>query len=243
MKFLKTLLIVLIPLPFTIAAQVSAFTHHHHKKASPNHKKASSTEGHNDANRHMHQVNFETLLKHFEDPEREIWQRPELVIQIINDLAGGTLNDMTVADIGAGSGYFTFRLAEICKKVIAIDIDDRFLNYIQSKNDSLKLPIETRLVSENNPKLKKGEADIVLTVNTYHHINNRTEYFRDVREKLRTEGALVVVDFKKEEMPVGPPMRMKLTAEEVADELKQAGFQSIEKDQNSLEYQYVVIAK
>ncbi|RMF61473.1 MAG: class I SAM-dependent methyltransferase, partial [Calditrichaeota bacterium] len=125
----------------------------------------------------------------------------------------------------------------------AIDIDERFLNYIEEKNKTLQLPVETRLVEPDDPQLKPGEADIVLIVDTYHHIENRPTYFARVRENLKPGGALVVVDFKKEEMPVGPPLEMKLDANTVVEELKKAGYQTITVDDTSLPYQYLIIAK
>ncbi len=189
------------------------------------------------ANEHMHRTDFETLVNHFEDPERNEWQKPQLVMDKMGDLSA-----KTVADIGAGSGYFSFRLARKAEKVIAIDIDQRFLNYIKEKKASLPegLPLETRLAEEDDPHLAPNEADIVLLVNTYHHINNRPQYFAAVRKDLKPGGFLMVVDFKKQDSPMGPPLRMKLAVETVIDELKKAGFTDISVDQESLKYQYIV---
>ena len=190
------------------------------------------------ANEHMHQVGFDTLVKHFEDPSRDEWQQPDWVIAQLGDLS-----DKVVADIGAGTGYFAFRIAQKAKKVIAIDIDERFLNYIKQKNDSLQLPVETRLVTTDDPKLKPGETDIVIIVDTYHHIENRPVYFANVRKKLKPGGSLVVVDFKKEEMPVGPPINMKLEPQTVVKELRQAGFETFHVNDEHLKYQYLIIAQ
>lgn len=207
-------------------------------------KEGGHKEGHHPdathANEHMHGNDFETLVKRFEDPSRAQWQKPETVIAMLGELSG-----KTVADIGAGTGYFSFPVAERANKVIAIDIDRRFLDYIEKKNASLpeKLPIETRLAAEDDPKLTAGEADIVIIVNTYHHIENRPVYFKNVREKLNKNGALVVVDFFKKELPIGPPPATKLSEETVTTELKEAGFGEIRVDRESLEYQYIIIAR
>ena len=203
-------------------------THHHGEK----HSDATH------ANKHMHQHDFETLLQRFEDPEREKWQKPDLVIEKLGDLSG-----KAIADIGAGTGYFAFRLAEKAKKVIALDIDQRFLDYIENKNTSLqkKLSIETRLVQEDNPKLSKGEADVVIVVNTYHHINNRPSYFKNLKENLRTGAQVMVVDFKKEDIPIGPPNEIKLAPEPVVGELIKAGFTEISIDIGSLDYHHCKI--
>lgn len=209
-----------------------------HEHDAPSHKPAAEDATH--ANEHMHQNSFEELLAHFEDPERDRWQRPRAVLEALGDLSG-----KTVADIGAGSGYFAFRIAPHAAKVIAIDIDQRFLDYIQEKNAALEapLPIETRLAAPDDPKLAPGEADVVLIVNTYHHIENRREYFSRVCKNLAAGGRLVVIDFFKKELPMGPPPEIKLPAATVEKELRSAGFSEIRIDKSTLPYQYIVIAK
>ena len=206
---------------------------------TPPHQHGSvSKESH--ANRHMRRTDFQTLVERFENPDRLRWQKPDLVIQKLGDLSS-----KTIADIGAGTGYFAFPLAELAGKVLAIDIDQRFLDLINKKNEALEkpLPIETRLVTEHDPLLMPGETDVVLVANTYHHIMERTEYFRAVREKLATNGLLAIVDFKKEELPVGPPVDIKLSPGSVVDELDDAGFSNISVDTQSLEYQYIILAR
>jgi 2-polyprenyl-3-methyl-5-hydroxy-6-metoxy-1,4-benzoquinol methylase len=98
----------------------------------------------------------------------------------------------TVADIGVGTGYFAFPIALKAAKVIAIDIDQRFLDYINHKKQTQKSGgnIETRLTTPDSPGLKGGEADLVLIVDTIHHIENRTEYLRKLKRGLR-DGALL----------------------------------------------------
>jgi SAM-dependent methyltransferase len=199
---------------------------HHHQKLGQ-------------ANEFMRKSDFETLVQRFEGPDRKDWQNPDLVVRKLGDLS-----KKIVADIGAGTGYFSFRLAKRAKKVIAIDIDQRFIDYIDTKNGSLdqKLPIETRLAAFDDPKLNAGEADIVFVVNVYHHIENRPPYFAGVLEKMPEDGRLVIVDFKKEDFPVGPPIDIKLSAATVVQELTEAGFQNIHIDSESLSYQFIVTA-
>ncbi|MCB0303040.1 MAG: class I SAM-dependent methyltransferase [Calditrichaeota bacterium] len=195
---------------------------------------------HQHANDHMHQTPFDSLVERFNNPERDAWQKPEWVIGLMGDLQG-----KTVVDIGAGSGYFSFPIAAKGARVLALDINQRFLDYIKQKRDAMseKPAIETRLVPEDNPKLMPGEADDVIIVNTYHHIGNRPDYFHKVKTGLKPGGALLVIDYKKEELPHGPPLEMKLAPEAVVSELQQAGFTEISVDEESLEYQYVVMAR
>lgn len=230
---------LLLPISLLLLSLISAATLCQQQEKDPGHKEEHHPHD-THANQFMHRSDFQSLVKHFEDPSRAQWQKPDTVIGMLGELSG-----KTVADIGAGSGYFTFPLAEKAKKVIAIDIDQRFLDYIEKKNASLpeKLPIETRLVEEDDPRLAPGEADVVIIVNTYHHIEDRPAYFKNVREKLNKNGALVVVDYFKKELPVGPPATMKLSEETVKEELKKAGFEDISLDVKTLEYQYIIIAR
>lgn len=173
--------------------------------------------------------------------DRENWQKPQMVISRLGDLS-----EKTVADIGAGTGYFTMRLARKAQKVIAIDIDEEFLAYINrrisSTRDGDKLNVETRLTAADDPKLADEEADLVLIVNTYGYIGNRVDYFAKVKAGMAPGGQLVVIDFKKRALPVGPATEDKLEAELVQAELDSAGFGPILIDTTSLDYQYTVTA-
>ena len=188
----------------------------------------------------MHQADFDQLVARFEDPARAEWQKPDKVIASLDPLAG-----KTVADVGVGTGYFAFPLAQKAARVIAIDIDQRFLDYINRKKETQKAGanIETRLTTPDSPGLKDGEADLVLIVDTIHHIENRTEYLRKLKHGLRDGGALVIIDFKKHETPVGPPVELRLSADEVKNELEAAGFKVTSADTETLPYQYVIQAR
>jgi ubiquinone/menaquinone biosynthesis C-methylase UbiE len=192
------------------------------------------------ANQFMHQADFDQLVARFEDPSRAEWQKPDKVIASLEPLAG-----KTVADIGAGTGYFAFPIAQKAAKVIAIDIDQRFLDYINQKKQTQKSGgnIETRLTTPDSPSLKDGEADLVLIVDTIHHIENRPEYLRKLKHGLRDGGAVVIIDFKKHETPVGPPVELRLSADEVRSELEAAGFKVTSADTETLPYQYVIKAQ
>jgi len=80
-------------------------------------------------------------------------------------------------------------------------------------------------------------------VNTYHLIEEREIYFSKIKSSIAQDGILLVVDFKKEEIPVGPPTGIKLSPDEIESELRAAGFDSITVDVHSLDYQYILIAR
>lgn len=173
--------------------------------------------------------------------DRENWQKPQMVISRLGDLSV-----RTVADIGAGTGYFTMRLARKAKKVIAIDIDEKFLNYIDRRvsktRDTMEHNIETRLTDADDPSLHPDEADLVLIVNTYPYINDRVNYFQKVWSGIAEGGRLVVIDFKKKKLPVGPNVEDKVSAPMVVTQLDSAGFSPIQIDSSALEFQYMVTA-
>ena len=179
------------------------------------------------------------------DPDaknRDIWQHPENVIRLLGDIS-----NQTVADIGAGSGYFSFKVLPHAKKLIAIDIDERFINLMNQKAgvlpEDLKNRFEARLASPDDPRLSENEIQTALVVNTYIYIQNRTLYFKNLKKSLSNKAKLVIIDFKDIDLPVGPTTSIKLSAEQVMNELKEAGYSNITIDNSLLEYQYVVTAE
>lgn len=189
----------------------------------------------------INDTSFSTLIEIYDDPERVDWQNPELVIERM-----GEYENKVIADIGAGTGYFTFRLINKAKKVIAIDIEERFLELIDERKTGLKNQIaeklETRLVSFDDPSLKENEVDIVLLVNTYFNIQARINYLKKVKEGIVDGGRIIIVDYKKGNIPTGPPDELKISPSMADEELISAGFNNVLIDTLSLKYQYIITA-
>jgi SAM-dependent methyltransferase len=185
--------------------------------------------------------NFTGMVADYESKDRVIWQKPELVISILGDLEG-----KTVADIGAGTGFFTFRLVPKAKKVIGIDIDQRFITFLDSIK--VRLPIdyrsrfESRLAKPENPMLKNEEVDAIVVVNTYGYIENRVEYLKLLKQGMTKGGQLLIIDFKKNNVPVGPSDEFKVSLQQVEKELLAAGFVIGNINKDALDYQYIVLA-
>ncbi len=201
----------------------------------------SCKQAYNTANQFMNSFGFEKLVKRFEGPERDVYQQPQKVLNYIGNVKG-----QKIMDIGAGTGYFTFKLVDAGAKMIAADVDDRFLNFIKEKMDSLSFSseqIELRKVPYDDPLLKNGEVDQVLIVNTYHHIEDRSAYFSKVKKGLKPGGRLIVIDFIKKDLPIGPPIKHKVSTDEVIEELKISGFENFTVESSLLEYQYIVVAE
>ena len=176
---------------------------------------------------------------------RDIWQKPGIVINKLGDLKG-----KVVADIGAGPyGFFTFQIANKSevKKIIAIDIDKEAVQSIETTkiilSEDVRNRIETRLVESHDPKLSPGEADIVLIVNTYTYFDNPEAYLKNVKKGIAADGKLVIIDFKKRNTPVGPPINYRTAIGKVEQDLMKAGYTNIESDDQTLEYQYIIIAR
>jgi ubiquinone/menaquinone biosynthesis C-methylase UbiE len=131
----------------------------------------------------------------YEGFSRDEWQQPGRVIQTLNIKAGEQ-----IADLGAGSGYFTFRLAEATGAegiVYAIDVDAPMLELIGSniKERGAK-NVRTILGTHDDPKLPATGVDLIFVCNTYHHMENRAEYFKRVKQFLRPGGRVAILDFK-----------------------------------------------
>lgn len=196
---------------------------------------------HGHANAFMHQSDFEDLVKRFESPDRAEWQKPDELIASL-----GELNGKQIADLGAGTGYFSVRLAKTGAHVIALDVDQQFVDYMNDRMS--KLPpaeaanMEVRLTPYEHADLGEGEVDMVLTVDTYHHFENRVAYFTRLRTNIKPGGSLVIVDFKPGDQPQGPPTEMKIAPDQIEKELKEAGFTTFELNNDLLPYQFVLKA-
>ncbi len=186
--------------------------------------------------------NFESMVADFESKDRGIWQKPDMVISLLGDLQG-----KTVADIGAGTGYFTFRMVPKAEKVIGIDIDQRFISFLDSVK--VRLPekyrghFETRLAKVNDPCLKPNEVDAVIIVNTYGYIENRVQYLKLLSKGIVPGGRVLIIDFKKNNLPVGPPDQFRVATSQVERELVAAGFKITKIDKEALDYQYIMMAQ
>jgi SAM-dependent methyltransferase len=185
---------------------------------------------------------FEELVSDYESADRVIWQKPDLVISLIGDL-----KEKVVADIGAGTGYFAFRIADQGGKVIAIDIDQQAIEWMEKEKtrypERVQESFQTRLASESDPGISPGEVDIILMVNTYIYLKDRISYFSNLKNGLRKPGRIVIIDFKKKSTPIGPDPNQRIPLDQVEKELNTAGYQIISTDDSTLDYQYIITAK
>jgi ubiquinone/menaquinone biosynthesis C-methylase UbiE len=162
----------------------------------------------------------ERYAKSFDDPARDAWQMPSRVIDAL-----GLSPTAVVADIGAGTGYFSVRLARAVPKgtVYSVDIESSMLAHIEKRAKSEGLGnILTVQATAGSPQLPKP-VDVVLIVDTYHHLPNRATYFRELKKSLAPGGRIAIVDFRKDS-PEGPPPEFRFEASQIVDEMTQAGY-------------------
>ena len=196
---------------------------------------------HGEANEFMHERSIEELIAQFDSPSRLAWQKPDTLLYYLDNFTKEGLTGRSIAEIGSGSGYISYRLAKLADKVIAVDVDQRFLDHIESVRGDwpeVSDKLETRFTGYDDPGLKENEVDKVIIVNTYHHIENRVEYLKKLKGVCKE---IIVVDFKKGELPVGPPDEMKLSAQEILAEAYQADITSARVDDKVFPYQYIII--
>jgi SAM-dependent methyltransferase len=160
----------------------------------------------------------EAWAKVFDDPARDAWQRPDEVIAAL-----GVLPTMTVADVGAGTGYFTVRLARAAGQVIATDIEPDMVRYLAERARREQLGnVRAVLATPDEPKLEPGTVDRILVVDVWHHIADRVRYARGLASALRQGGQIAIVDFTQE-APHGPPRQHRLLPEAIIADLRAAG--------------------
>ena len=138
--------------------------------------------------------NIEFWVKMFEDPERDAWQKPAEVVALMN-LSQGDV----VADLGAGTGYFTRRFAVAVGpsgRAIGLDIEASMVKYMTEDAAKLNLTnYEAQVVKTDAAGLAPGSVDVIFLCNTYHHIENRVQYFKNAAKSLKPDGRVITVDF------------------------------------------------
>ena len=186
------------------------------------HGQAPGTRGAGQKPDHMDHsfADAERYAKSFDDPARDAWQMPDRVIATLALEPG-----QVVADIGAGTGYFSVRLAKspAAPKVYAVDIEASMVEYVRHRamQEGLRNVVAVKAAADraNLPE----PVDVVLIVDTYHHIPNRVAYFAALKSSMKPGARLAIVDFRKD-APDGPPVEFRFTPDQITAELGKAGF-------------------
>ena len=188
---------------------------------------------------HTHRHSFsdaERWAHVFDDPERDAWQKPHEVIQAL-----APAPEARVADLGAGTGYFAARLANMLPRgrVYAVDIEPDMVRYLaeRAKREELRNLVAVQ-GKPDDPALPE-KVDLVLLVDVYHHIEDRARYFRRLAGSLRPGGRVAIIDFKLDS-PQGPPRAARVAREAVSQEMMAAGY-ALAAEHRFLPYQYFLV--
>ena len=188
---------------------------------------------------HRMHGNSAAYIAALEDPARDAWQKPHEVVVAL-DLKPGE----TVADIGAGSGYFALRFARHVGaegRVYAVDVSRDMLAHLERQAAEAKLAnVRTIAAPPDDPQLPEGSIDRVFFCDVWHHIDDQAGYLAKLKKALRPGGQVVMIDFHKRDLPVGPPVSMKIAREVLLTEMAAHGFRLV-KEHTFLPYQYFLM--
>lgn len=174
-----------------------------------------------------------------DDPARDAWQKPHEVLMAL-DLKAGEV----IADIGSGSGYFSLRFARHVGEtglVYAVDVDPDLVRLLNRRLRGTGLRnVRTVLADPDDPLLPDASVDRFVIVDTWHHVGSQERYLSLLKRMLRPGGQLVMIDFQKKDLPVGPPPSMKIAREDLVRQLEASGFR-LAREHGFLPYQYFLV--
>jgi predicted methyltransferase len=174
-----------------------------------------------------------------EAPDRDRWQRPDRIMDAL-----GIADASKVADVGAGSGWFTIRLARRVGPqglVYAEDVQQEMLNAISRRVQREGLAnVRPVLGRGADPRLPPGSLDVVLIVDAYHEIEDRVTLLSNVALSLKPQGRVGVVDFRLEGGGPGPDLDERVDPEVVVADARRAGLRMVA-GESFLPYQYFLI--
>jgi ubiquinone/menaquinone biosynthesis C-methylase UbiE len=173
-----------------------------------------------------------------ERPEREREERTDLLLKEME-----LQPTDVVADVGAGSGYFTFRLAPLVPrgKVLAVDIQQEMLQKIRdAKPKAGAANVETVLGSTTDPNLPADSVDVALFVDAYHEFSHPYEMMVSIRKALKPGGRVVLVEYRAEDPKVPIRPRHKMTQAQAIKEMEAAGLEFVA-NKKSLPQQHLLI--
>jgi len=172
-------------------------------------------------------------------PDRDLWQRPDQIMD-----AMGIADASVVADIGAGSGWFTIRLARRVGPqglVYAEDVQKEMINAILRRVGREGFNnVRPVLGLGNDPRLPAGSLDAVLMVDAYHEVEDRVSMLSNMAKSLKPQGRLGIVDFRLDGTGPGPAPEERVSPDVVVNDAKKAGLRLI-RQEPILQYQYFLI--
>jgi SAM-dependent methyltransferase len=174
-------------------------------------------------------------------PEREAEEAPSKAIAAL-EVAPGAV----VADVGAGSGYYTVRLAKVVGpkgRVVATDLQPGMLDLLRAKVARERLAnVEIVQGRADDPVLPARAFDLVLMVDVYHELASPQVFVRKLKEALKPDGRLVLIEFRREDPRVPIREEHKMSVSQVREELGADGFR-IERVIDVLPWQHIIVLR
>jgi len=193
---------------------------------------------HGERGEHGNPKDLQHFIDKLEDPARVEWQKPD---EVVAALKLGP--ESVVGEIGAGSGFFTLRLAMVARHVFAVDAEPRLLEVLRGRLDQAAVRNVTPVLgTAGHPLLPAGSCDLALVVDTLHHLPDLPAYLKALAGALRPGGRIAIVDWHKRELPVGPSVERKVAREEALLAGEQAGLALLD-EPAFLPYQYFLVLR
>jgi SAM-dependent methyltransferase len=172
----------------------------------------------------------------FDDPARDAWQKPHEVVQAL-----APKPDAVIADVGAGTGYFAMRFAHIVPKgrVYAVDTEPAMVKHLAARAQRSGLNNVVALQATADSANLPEKVDLIVFVDVYHHIGERSRYLRSLRDSLRPGGRVAVIDFRMD-APVGPAPSARIAPDRVRSEFQRAGY-VLAHEHDFLPHQYFLV--
>jgi len=174
-----------------------------------------------------------------DDPARDAYQKPDDVLRALALRPGEV-----VADIGAGSGYFALRFARAVGetgRVYAVDVSPDMVRHLNRRlRDAGVRNVVPLLSDPDDPLLPDASVDRFVIVNTWHHVEDQPKYLGLLKKMLKPGGQVVHIDFQKRDLPVGPPVGVKIAREDLVKQMETAGFR-LAAEHRFLPYQYLLV--
>jgi len=157
-----------------------------------------------------------------DSPERMEFLNPERIMGML-----GLEKDMTFADLGCGTGYFSIPASGMVKKVYAIDVQQEMLDLLNARIKKDNVRNWKSLLSDGTSiPLANGSADILFMANVFHEIDDKDSMLAEVKRVLSGRGRLVIIDWKEMEMDMSPPLNERLSPEKVILICRKNGFEN-----------------
>jgi SAM-dependent methyltransferase len=180
----------------------------------------------------------EKYIAFLDRPERAAWQRPDEVVTAL-----GLQGDETVFDLGAGSGYFSFKLAQAVPlgKVVAADLEPEMIRHIHHKAMVEGVTNLTPVIIKADDPQVPGDADYVFVCDVLHHVQDRAGWLKKAASEMKPGARFVLIEFKEGKLPEGPPEGAKIPRKQLIELVSQAGLPLEAEKADLLPYQVFLV--